>query len=95
MLHERTLFEEEGGTTILSHANKLHEILNPKYLHIPKLIGLYKDVQRKIMNNQHYKCILEANYYLSVYNVHFKLRSSTEQKNSYLTDPVLAFYTKI
>ena len=29
------------------------------------------------MNNQH-TCILEASYYLSVYNVHFKLASSTE-----------------
>ena len=25
------------------------------------------------MNNQHHACILEANYYLSAYNVHFKL----------------------
>ena len=30
------------------------------------------------MNNQHDASILEANYYLSVYNVHFKLASSTE-----------------
>ena len=30
------------------------------------------------MNNQYYAGILEANYYLSVYNVHFKLGLSTE-----------------
>ena len=24
------------------------------------------------MNNQHYACILEASYYLSVFNVHFQ-----------------------
>ena len=39
------------------------------------------------MNNQHHASILEANYYLSVYNVHFKLALST--------DPVLTIYTKI
>ena len=27
---------------------------------------------RKIRNNQHHAGILEANYYLSVYNVYFK-----------------------
>ena len=31
----------------------------------------YKDIYRKIMNNQHHTCILEAHYYLSVYNVYF------------------------
>ena len=31
----------------------------------------YKDIDRKILNNQHHTCILEANYYLSVCNVHF------------------------
>ena len=25
------------------------------------------------MNNQHHTCILEADYYISVYKVHFKL----------------------
>ena len=30
----------------------------------------YKDIYRKIINNQHNACILETNYYLSVYNVH-------------------------
>ena len=29
------------------------------------------------MNNQDHACILEANYYLIVYNVHFKLALST------------------
>ena len=29
------------------------------------------------MINQHHACILEANYYLSFYNVDFKLASST------------------
>ena len=38
----------------------------------------YKDIYRKIMNNQHHACILDANYYLSVYNMHFKLAFSTE-----------------
>ena len=38
----------------------------------------YKDVNKKIMNNQHHTCIHEANYYLSVFNVHFKLALSTE-----------------
>ena len=32
------------------------------------------------MNNQQHVCILEANYYLNVYNVHFKLALTTEQK---------------
>ena len=36
------------------------------------------DVYRKIMNNRHHAWILEANYCLSVYNVHFKLALSTE-----------------
>ena len=31
-----------------------------------------------MMNNKPRDCILEANYYLSVYNVHFKLALSTE-----------------
>ena len=35
--------------------------------------GQYEDFYRKIMNNQHHASILEANYYLSVYNVHFKI----------------------
>ena len=30
------------------------------------------------MNNQHNACILEANYYLNVYKVPFKLVLSTE-----------------
>ena len=30
------------------------------------------------MNNQHDAFILEANYYLTVYNVHFKFALSTE-----------------
>ena len=38
----------------------------------------YKDVYRKIMNNQHHACILEADYYSSVCNVYFKLASSSE-----------------
>ena len=32
----------------------------------------------KIINNEHYACISEANYYLSVYNEYFELTSSTE-----------------
>ena len=39
----------------------------------------YKDVYRKTMNNQHHTCILEANYYLSVCNVHFKLALSSSE----------------
>ena len=31
--------------------------------------------------DQHHTCIFEADYYLSVYNVHFTLASSTELKN--------------
>ena len=38
----------------------------------------YKDVSRKTIENQHLASILDAKYYLSVYNVHFKLASSTE-----------------
>ena len=34
------------------------------------------------MNNQQHACILEANYYLNVYNVHFKLALTTEQKKN-------------
>ena len=47
------------------------------------------------MNNQHHACILEANFYLSIYIVHFKLALSTEYKNSFLSDPALSLYTKI
>ena len=32
------------------------------------------------MNDQHYACILETNYYLSAFNVHFKLVLSTSKK---------------
>ena len=32
------------------------------------------------MNNQHQTCILEADYYLSICIVHFKLVLSIEQK---------------
>ena len=38
----------------------------------------YKNVCRRIMYNQHHTCVLEADYYLSFYNVHFKLDLSTE-----------------
>ena len=47
------------------------------------------------MTNQHHPPIIEANYYLTVYNVQFKLASSTECKNSFLIDPVLLLYTKV
>ena len=40
----------------------------------------FKDVCSKRTENQHHTSILEANYYLSVYIVHYKLASSTEQK---------------
>ena len=40
----------------------------------------HKDVYSKRTENQHHTSILEANYYLSVYNVYFNLTSSTEQK---------------
>ena len=33
----------------------------------------YKDIYRKIMNNQHHARIPEAFYYLSVCNVHLEL----------------------
>ena len=33
----------------------------------------YKDVYRKIKINQQYACILETNYFLSIYNVQLKL----------------------
>ena len=46
------------------------------FLNFPQ--GEYKDIYRKIINNQHHACILEANYYLSVYNVSFNLALSTE-----------------
>ena len=45
----------------------------------------YKDVYRKIMNDQHHACILEANYYLSVYNVHFKLALSSSRSSGRLS----------
>ena len=38
----------------------------------------YKDFYRKLMNDQHYACILEAFYNLNINNVHFKLALSTE-----------------
>ena len=38
----------------------------------------YKDIKRKTTENQHQASILEANYYLSVYNIHLKLVSSIE-----------------
>ena len=44
------------------------------------------------MNNQHHTSILEANYYLRVYNLHFKLVLSTEQKYSFLIDPIWSLY---
>ena len=46
--------------------------------------GIYPEIDStktfvpKIMNNQRHACILETHHYLSVYNVHFKLASSTE-----------------
>ena len=40
--------------------------------------GQCKDVYRKIRENQQDTCIFEANYYLSVYTVHFKLALSTD-----------------
>ena len=42
------------------------------------------------MNNQHHACILESNYCLGVFNVHFKYRV----KMSFLIDPVLSLHTK-
>ena len=47
------------------------------------------------MNNQHHTCILKGNYYLSVYNVHFKFALFTELKKYFLIDPVLSLYAKI
>ena len=38
------------------------------------------------MSNQHHVYNLEANYYSNVYNVHLKLASSTEYKESFLID---------
>ena len=46
------------------------------YSHIPKLT-----VQRRLLKtneNQHHASILGAKYYLSVYNVYFKLASFTK-----------------
>ena len=47
------------------------------------------------MNNQHRAYILEANDYLSVYNVHFKLALSPEQKYLFSLIQFLLLYTKI
>ena len=47
------------------------------------------------MNNQHHAYIFKANYYLSVYNVHFKLVLSTGWKHVFLINPVLSLHTKI
>ena len=56
----------------------------------------YKDVHKKTTENQHCECILKANYFFKVHNVHFKLASSTEyKKRSYLIDPDLSFNDKI
>ena len=55
----------------------------------------YKDVYRKTIENQHHACILDANYYLSTYNIPFKLASSTELKKSFVIDSVLPLYTKV
>ena len=38
----------------------------------------YKDIYRKMKNYQHHTYILKANFYLSVYNVQFKLVSSNK-----------------
>ena len=43
------------------------------YFHILKLT--YKDVCRKTIKNQDHTCIIEAHYYLTVCNVHFKVAS--------------------
>ena len=47
------------------------------------------------MKNQHHICILEANYYLSVYEVYFKVGFDLLSKTFYLIDPVLPLYTKV
>ena len=38
----------------------------------------YKDVYRKTIESQHHTSILEANYYISIYNVYFKVALATE-----------------
>ena len=64
---------ESNWWSLLSLTNLTNLISLQNLKHIPKLA-----VFRKIMNNQHHACRLNANYYLSVCNVHFNLASSTE-----------------
>ena len=45
------------------------------------------------MNNQHYASILEINYYLSVYDMYFKLYLLS--KIYFFIDPIFSLNTKI
>ena len=62
-----------------THFWRAHELIQKAVatLRCPEMSAT---ICRKTKENQYWTCIIEANYYLSVYNVHFKLASSQEQK---------------
>ena len=78
--NKKLFFTVQSATHFLAMSVRLNSCLIYRRLIFQN--WLYKDVCRKIMNNQHQVCILEANYYLSVY-VDFNLVLSTEQKNHF------------
>ena len=78
-----------SSVTIDSHYDKYTSVTRSGQTY---LVSQHKDVHRKTIENQHHFFLLEANYYLSVCNVHFKLALCTEFKK---IDKVLSLYTKV